>query len=181
MKKLVAALAILVVIICTGDGFLFYQIQDTQNLNNRLKSENVETQNQIGELQISNSELENQLAELQNQSSEQETKGKKYLNLIKMSEFTIEPTESDSNVYHTSGIVKIENFGINDVEGLTLIIYSPSVKRLVTHRLDVLYYGETREIPVEVSYKNSASTVKAILKLGYKIIGERIGYDPSEI
>jgi hypothetical protein len=159
MKKLVAALAILVVIICTGDGFLFYQIQDTQNLNNRLKSENVETQNQIGELQISNSELENQLAELQNQSSEQETKGKKYLNLIKMSEFTIEPTESDSNVYHTSGIVKIENFGINDIEGLVLIV-GPE-----TYNLDILHYEEKKVVKVTLF-----GDPQATLKLGEIIL-----------
>ena len=156
MNKLVVVLSITIVILGIVSGFLFYQLNAIQSLNN---------------------ELRNQNAEIQNQISEQETQLSKYTNLVKITEFTIEP---GFNPYigltlHNSANVTIENLGVNDVEGLTLTIEhsSPSVGK--PYSLEVLRSGEKREITGDLfSVVGTTGWVTVTLKLGDIIVDEYI-------
>jgi hypothetical protein len=128
MSKLIGILVIAVIALAVTSGFLFYQLNSIQDLNNELKSRNAV-------LEDKNSELENRINQVSNK--------------VCITEFSIlgfTPVE-DFIVWRSNIYVKIQNLGINELEGLTLRIVgfgdSSLAERLI---IDTLQVGETREI-----------------------------------
>ncbi len=146
MNKLMSISVIVVVLLSLVCGILFYQLVVFQNLNNELIDENTE-------LKDRNSNLEHQIEHVTNR--------------VNITAFTISgfrPVE-EWVVWESDVTVKIENFGINDVEGLTLRIVGFGDERLARSlQLDALHVGEEREIDTFVqwgygSYGTSVATL----------------------
>ena len=164
MNKLVAVLAIVIILLSSVCGILCYQIGDLQSQNNEL-------QNQIGQLENQTNELESQLAELelenielQNQTGELEAKLGALENatvMVKITGFEITGAmkSPDGQGYYSSAEVSLQNFGINDVEGLVLWVNYTAPIEIGPDNVD--YYmkrvqlgfvqaGETRNVTVGV-------------------------------
>ena len=148
MKKVIGVLAIAIVVTGVVSGFLVYQ---------------------LSVMQSQNSELKNQISELENQIN-------KVTNLVTISEFSIsgfKPVEGfvifESNVY-----VKICNLGINDIEGVALVIVGFGDESLAeTLQIETLYIGEELEINNHAYWTHgSAGTSIASLKLDDIILNE---------
>ena len=152
MKKLVAILAIIIVLLSVTSGFLFYQISDIQS--------------QISDLQNQNSVLEGQIGELEAQ----------YTNLVRITEFTVTGMGFIGGVAVLSyANVTIQNFGINDVNGLTLSIIHPSEENMSRSMVQVglIKAGEARNIITYVTWGLGASrTFVATLMLDDIILHE---------
>ena len=155
-----------------------------QNLNSELRSQNSEIQNQLDELQIHNSELENQINDLQNQNSElqnliseQEAQLSKFTNRVNITGFSTSGfSPVGALLIQSKANVTIQNLGVNDVEGLTLIINCSAAENLAqTYSLDVLLSGEKREISGSVYWTLGQSVkVTVTLKLGDIVLDEYV-------
>ena len=156
MNRLVAFLSVTIVVLGIISGFLFYQINVIQS--------------QFGELQSQNGELENRI-------TEQETQLDKYTNLVKITNVII---ESGFNPYIALTLINranvtIENFGVNDVEGLTLTIEHSSPSEGEPYSLEILRSGEKREINCNLfSVVGTTGWVIVSLKLDEVIIDEYV-------
>ena len=128
MDRLVHVLVIAVIVAGVIAGFLFYQLNTLQSLNAELRSRNAELENR-------NSELENQLAQVTNK-----------VNITEFSISGLRPYE-EFVIWESTVHVEIRNFGINDVENLTLRIAGFGDERLAESlQVDTLHVGEEKEI-----------------------------------
>ena len=187
MKRLVAALAIIIVVLGVVSGFLFYQNSELQNLNS-------EIQNELDEAQVSKSELENQVINLQNQSSELEAQILELENRVNelenpvydvdITSFSVEETW-----YNPVGVtlifdayITIKNNGNNDVAGLVIFVKRiGDVNNLLGDGytlISPLTAGEEREIHVDiftsisVAWSHKPIFHVATLRLGTIIVDE---------
>jgi len=157
MKKLVGVLVTIIFLLSIVSGFLVYQLNSIQNLNNELRNQNSDLQNK-------NSELEYHLNKVTNQAS---------ITRFSISGFT--PSVGfviyESNVY-----VKIRNIGINDLEGLTLVIVSFGDEMLAeTLQIDTIRAGEEQKINTHAYWVyGSDGTSVTKLKLDEVILDEYI-------
>jgi type II secretory pathway pseudopilin PulG len=164
VNKLVAVLAIVIILLSSVCGILYYQIDD-------LQSQNSERQNQIGQLENQTDELESQLAELelenlelQNQTGELEAALNALENatvMVKITGFEIAGAtlSPDGQGYYSSAEVTLQNFGITDVEGLVLWVnYTAPIEigpdnidyYMKRVQLGLVHAGETRNATVDV-------------------------------
>jgi hypothetical protein len=187
MKRLVAALAIIIVGLGVVSGFLFYQ-------NNEMQNRNSEIQNKLDEAQVSKSELENQVITLQNQSSELEAQILELENRVNelenpvydvdITSFSVEETW-----YNPVGVtlifdanVTIKNNGNNDVAGLVIFVKRiGDVNNLLGDGytlISPLKAGEERKIHVDiftsigVAWSHKPFFHLATLRLGTIIVDE---------
>ena len=194
MKRLVAALAIIIVVLGVVSGFLFYQNSELQNLNSELRNQNSEIQNELDEAQVSKSELENQVINLQNQSSELEAQILELENRVNelenpvydvdITSFSVEETW-----YNPVGVtlifdayITIKNNGNNDVAGLVIFVKRiGDVNNLLGDGytlISPLTAGEEREIHVDiftsisVAWSHKPIFHVATLRLGTIIVDE---------
>jgi len=164
MKKLVFVLATIIFLLIVVSGFLGYQLNSIQNLNSELRNQNSDLFNQNSELLNINSELEDHLNKVTNQAS-----------ITRFSIVGFTPSMGfviyESNVY-----VKIRNFGINDIEGLTLVIVCFGDEKLAeTVQIDTFRAGEEQEIYTHAYWiYGSDGTSVATPKLDHMILDEYI-------
>jgi hypothetical protein len=146
MRKLVVALVTAVVLLGFVSGLLLFQLNAFQSLNNELAGENAE-------LKIRNGDLEDQIEQFTNR-----------VNITAFAISGFRPVE-EWIVWESDVTVKIENFGINDVEGLKLEIVGFGDERLAEIlQLGALHVGEEREIHTNAqwgygSYGTSVATL----------------------
>jgi len=167
---------------------LFF-INQNSNLQNQLgeyQGQITKLQNQNSELEDRNSELENQMIQLQNQVSElqnlngeQEAQLSKVTNIIKITRFTVSgPLNPIGGLLMASTAnLTIHNFGINDVDGLTLSIKYNDVEALLEPlQLDTLRVGEELKISRGVYWGLSDTMYPFVarLMLGDVILDEYI-------
>lgn len=119
------------------------QISELQNQNSELRDDTSELRSQITELQNQNSNLQDEVNELK-------TKLSNYTDWVEITNVTIEPGNPICGLTYISYVnVTVENFGLNNVEGLKLSIQHTSLKDLPVPEiftLDVLRPGEKRKI-----------------------------------
>lgn len=164
MKSLVGILVLIAILLSVIGGFLFYQLNVMNSANTELISRNAEVQTQLEPLLSKNDELEDRVTELQNQSDELEIRLEKYLNWVEITDFkAVSHYINIPMPQPVSFNVTVKNFGINDVENLTLIVESQFGN--VTNSLDVLHVGEKRVITVVL-----LTSGKVILKLDDEVI-----------
>ena len=162
MGKLVGVLIIIILILSFGSGFLVYQLNNVQNMNSELRNQNNELLNENSELQTRISELEDLL--------------NKVTNRVNITEFSISGMKPHEGfvVWESDVHVKIHNLGINDIEGLTLIIVGFGDESLAeTLQIDPLHVGEEKEIYTHAYWVyGSYGTSVATLKLGDTTLDE---------
>jgi hypothetical protein len=180
MKKLVGALAITIVVLGVVSGFLFYQNSEMQNLNSELRTQNLEIQNQLDGQQTDNIELQSQILELEKRVSELENP----VYTVEITAFSVASTW-----YNPGGMafgyktnITIQNYGKNDVRGLTLLLKRFGAGFGVGSTyvlLDTLHAGEERvietSIPVDfalIEYKPVKYV--ATLNMGPHVLDESI-------
>jgi hypothetical protein len=141
LNKLVAVLAIIIISLSFVCGILYYQIGETQTQNNDLQKQLSQLENQV-------SELESQLSALSNA-------------MVKITGFEITGAMAspDWKAYASSAKVTLQNFGINDVEGLILWVnYTAPIEirpdnidyYMKRVQLGLVYAGETKNATVGV-------------------------------
>jgi uncharacterized protein YxeA len=154
MNKLVSVLAIAVIILGIISGFLFYQLNAIQSQNNELRSQNTELNR--------NSELENQISQVSNK--------------VNITEFSISGLRAYEEfvIWESDVYVKIQNLGINDLEGLTLEIVGFGDERLAESlQVDTLHFGEEKEIYTHAYWAyGSEGTSVATLMLDDVVLDE---------
>ena len=163
MKKLVAVLSIVIILLSTVCGVLFYQIGVMQSQNSNL-------QNQIGQLENQISELETQNLELQNQAGELESQLSALSNatvMVKITGFEITGAmmSPDGTAYYSSAKVTLQNFGINDVEGLILWVNYTAPIEIRPDNID--YYMKRVQLGLVHAGKTKNATVGVIWEAGY--------------
>ena len=155
MRRLVHVLVIAVIIASVIAGFLFYQLATLQRLNDELRSQNSEFENKNGE-------LENQIAQFSNK--------------VNITDFSISGLKPDEKfiIWESTVHVKICNFGINDVENLTLRIVGFGDERLAESlQVGTLHVGEEKEIQANAYWGyGSHGTSIATLMLGDVVLDE---------
>jgi type II secretory pathway pseudopilin PulG len=117
MNKLVAVLAIIIILLSGMCGILYYQIGDMQSQNSELQNQIGQLENQVSELELKNLELQNQTSELEAQLSNVSSASQ----LVRI--IGIEITGSGMvawPAYVATLNVTIQNFETSDVEGLRL-------------------------------------------------------------
>jgi hypothetical protein len=159
MKRLVAALAIIIVALGAVSGFLFYQ--------------NIEMQNQ-------NSLLEGQISELQNRILEQEEQIGNLSDLVRITGLLKYGWDNPGGLLMISTVnVTIENFGVNTVSGLSLLIEDVSDFQIgnwsdnETIQIEPVKPREIRTISTKIEWSlGSNGNTTATLMLDNKIIDE---------
>ena len=146
MNKLVAVLGIIIILMSIVCGILYYQIGDIQGQNSEL-------QNQIGQLEKQVSELELENLELQNQTSELEA----YINKVsdasqvRITRITYTPTRFIKVIIISNVTVTVENFGTNNVSGLSLWVKDMFLGQYFGNvTLGALKGGEAQNVTVSV-------------------------------
>ena len=155
MNKLTGVLVIAVIGLGVISGFLLYQLNTIQDMNNELERQNVE-------LADKNRELENRINQVSNK-----------VNLTSFSIWGFKPVE-EFVVWRSNVLVRIQNLGINELDGLTLrIVGFGDVNLAESLDIDKLQVGEIKEIST-VSYwtYGSDGTSVATLLLGDLILDE---------
>ena len=179
MRRLVGVLAIAIVVMGIVSGFLFYQLSVMQSLNSDLRSQNAEIQNQTNQIENQITDLQNQNSELQNLITELEDQLSKVTNLVKITRFTTSGFSPIGGMLIESiANVTVQNFGINDVNGLTLSIKYYDVETLLEPlQLDNLSAGEERIINTHIRWiltDNTGEPFTATLWLGNQVLDEYI-------
>ena len=146
MKKLVVTLVTAVILLSFVSSILLFQLNSFQSLNNDLASENAE-------LMDRNSDLEGQIEQVTNR--------------VNITAFAVSGLRAVEEwvVWESDVTVKIENLGINDVEGLTLEIVGFGDERLAKIlQLGALHVGEEKEIltTVQWGYGSCGTSVVAL-------------------
>jgi hypothetical protein len=155
MSRLVRVLVVAVIVASIITGFLFYQLNTLQRLNDELRNQNAALENKNGE-------LENKIAQ--------------FTNKVNITYFSISGLRPDEKfiIWESTVHVKLCNFGINDVENLTLKIVGFGDKRL-TESLQVgtLHIGEEKEIQANAywAYGSEGTSVATVL-LGDTVLDE---------
>ena len=146
MNKINAVLGIVIILLSTVCGILYYQLGDMPKQNSDLQNQIGEYQNQISQLekqidtlekQIDNLDyelnyfeykigrLEAQNLELQNQKTLLERELEiKSANWVKITEFIVNETSTNPPAgvgLYSKFVVTVENFGTNTVEGLKVV------------------------------------------------------------
>lgn len=178
MKKLFSVFTIIISLLSVTCVVLSYQ---NSSLNNQMvvledqinecQNQTLQCENQISELESQIDELENQNLELQSQFDQltQLTTIKNTSIVVRVTDFTIpgfSPTvgtwvESDANI-------TIQNFGTNDLEGLTLTIDNPddypsgSVPQSL--KIESLNAGEERTVTKNV-YWELGEGIKFVIRI----------------
>jgi len=172
MNRLVAVLAITIVILGVATGFLFYQNSELQNQLDE-QSHYSELENEILELESQIDELENRIEELENPVYD-----------IEITSFSVEERWQNpggmSLIFRTN--VTIQNNGNNEVRGLVLFLKRVGdVNHLLGSNyvlLDTLHAGEELEINTwiqsnfDLAWAHKPIFHVATLKLGPEVIDE---------
>jgi hypothetical protein len=155
MNKTIGVLVIVVIGLGIVNGFLLYQLNTIQELNNDLER-------QHAELEDKNTELENRISQVTNK-----------VNIISFSIWGFKPVE-EFVVWRSNVIVRIQNLGINELEGLTLKIVGFGDDSLAESLdIDELQVGETKEISTYSYWAyGSAGTSVATIFLGDLVLDE---------
>jgi len=196
LKRWVAVLSISIAVLCLLCGCLFYQNNNFRNQISVLEGQVTEYQNQTGQLETQISELESQIDECQNQTSEMknqideleqqnlelqnqtlelESLIDKFTNRVKITKFSSAGFNPMVGLLISSSAnVTIQNFGINDVENLTLIVTTKGTEDFsITNRVNLICVGETQIISTHYYwYLGSTDGPKVTLMLGETILDE---------
>ena len=168
--ELVAVFVIIIISLSVVCGILFYQNNDFRNQISVLEGQLDECQNQTSEMKNQIDELEQQNLELQNQNLELESLIDKFTNRVNITKFSSSGMNPIVGVtFHSLANVTIQNFGINDVEDLTLIISPEDINGKIN--IDVIRPGETQIVSTDY-YWNLGSNITVTLKLGETILDE---------
>lgn len=126
MKKPAAVLAITIVMLSVACGFLLYQFSELQNLNDGFEEQIREYQNQTGQLTNQIDELEKQTSELEKQLDdfEDEIYQRRVSDAkqVKITKFSVYGWNHVSIEVMSFCNVTVQNFGTNDIDGLTIRI-----------------------------------------------------------
>ena len=163
MKKLVAVLGIVIVLLSSVCGILCYQLGY-----------------QISDMQSQNSALQNQLSQLENQTSEL---GKQ---LDDLEDENIQRRASDASQVKITGMsmhytqmpgspidVTVKNFGASDVDGLNLILTTNAGdNHSITVPIGFIYGGEEKTVNKGMyhTFYQESDTIFAALMLGENIL-----------
>ena len=141
MKKLVIITIVAIIGLVAINVLLYNRINDLQKQNNELYNINLELEEQI----------------------------EKATNQVSITDFWIwgfKPYK-ELVIYESNVIIKIKNFGINDIENLTLVIMAFGDEQLIERlQLDIIKSGEEKEISTHAYWLYGAhgtSTVTAML------------------
>lgn len=136
-------------------GLLFYQLNVVQTENNEFKITN-------DNLLKRNSELEDFV--------------KNFSYKILITDFRISGLKSvDGWIFESNVYVRLQNFGINNVTGLTLTLVGFGDENLATSmQLDTIYIGEEKEVLTKVQWVyGSQGTSSATLKLNDLVLSQK--------
>ncbi len=142
-------------------------------------NQNISLQNQLGDYQGQITELQNQNSELNNQISELENQLSQVTNLVKITRFTKTGFSPICGMLIVSTAnVTVHNFGINDVNGLTLSIKFYDVETLSEPlQIGNLSAGEERTISHSILWiltNDPDEPFVATLWLGDQLLDEYI-------
>jgi len=189
MKKLSAVLIIIIVVLSFVSGYFLYQISDLERKKSDLQNRNSEFENQIFDLESQIDECQNQTSEMKNQIDELEQQNLELQNQTLELESLIDRFTNRVNItkfssggfnpmvgllISSSANVTIQNFGINDVENLTLLISSGVAEGLNPRiNFDLIRAGETKIVSTHYYwYLGSTDGPTVTLKLGETILDE---------
>jgi cell division protein FtsL len=187
MKRLVAVLAVTIVILGVVSGFLFYQNSEMQNQNSLLEAQISEYERNIGHLEaqileVENQSLEfqNQISELQNKILEQEEQIGNLSDLVRIKGLLKYGWDNPGGLLMISTVnVTIENFGVNTVSGLSVLIEDVSDFQIgnwsdnETIQIEPVKPREIRTISTKIEWSlGSNGNTTATLMLDNKIIDE---------
>ena len=161
MNKMVAVSGIIIILLSTVCGVLFYQIGDMQSQNSELQNEMEQLENQVSELELENLELQNQIDEL-----EAYIKKISSAILVQITEFTVIDQEYVGFVFYEGNVtVTVQNFGTSDVDGLTLWIKDTTVEGGLneTIQLGTLKVGEPQTIKVKLRWDLQRDLVATVM------------------
>ena len=147
MEKLFAGLTIIIITLSFSCGLLLYITNDMQNQNNESKEQISEYQNQINQLEKQIEELENQIEDLEEQVCQKKLSDARQ---VKITKIEVGNQISSSPLWGTvvEVHVTVHNFGINNIDGLTL--KTSATSESVYDKAQVgLYAGETKTFTVE--------------------------------
>jgi hypothetical protein len=157
MSKIFSLLILTIILLSIVSGFSIYQFSFLQSTKNELIDENIELQNRV-------TQLEDQIEKMTDQAS-----------IIRFSISGFKPSVGlviyESNVY-----VRIQNLGVNILNGLKLIIIGFGDEKLAeTIQVNSINPGEVQEIYAHTYWVyGSEGTSVATLKLGDTILDEYI-------
>ena len=117
MKKIIPLLIVPIVVLSIVSGLLFNQLLVVQTENSELRTEVSDVNARLEGKQTVGLQLESQLNELENQL-------RNVTNLVRITDFRFEGfafPPVTATTYCSDYIVTVENFGINDVENLTVV------------------------------------------------------------
>ncbi|MBN2259713.1 MAG: hypothetical protein JW702_04175 [Clostridiales bacterium] len=155
MNKMIVVLIFCTVIMSGISGLLFYQLNVVQTENNEFKITN-------DNLLKRNSELEDFV--------------KNFSYKILITDFRISGLKSvDGWIFESNVYVRLQNFGINNVTGLTLTLVGFGDENLATSmQLDTIYIGEEKEVLTKVQWVyGSQGTSSATLKLNDLVLSQK--------
>ena len=179
MNKLVAVLIIVIILLGSVCGVLFYQISNMQNQISNLENQTSVLEGQIGEYQNQTGQLENQINELEAQNLELENTLEKVSNasLVQITAFTVTGFRPMVNVViESDAFVTVQNFGNTTVEGLTVTFESASYMINFSVGVGRLEAGEAKNVSKDILWAlNDGPSFHfvATLKLGDVILDER--------
>ncbi|GEM_PF-4414440 len=168
--ELVAVFVSIIISLSVVCGNLFYQNDSFRNQISVLECQLDECQNQTSEMENRIDELEQQNLELQNQNFELESLIDKFTNRVNITKFSSSGFNPVVGVtIYSLANVTIQNFGINDVEDLTLIIPPADLNGKIN--IDLIRAGETHSVSTYYYWALGCKTT-VILKLGETILDE---------
>ena len=139
MNKLAAVSSIIIILLSAVCGVLVYQIGDVQTQISDLENQNIVLEGQVSEYQNQTSQLENQITELETQLDDLEAQNLELQNHTGELESQLSALENATLVqitdikkidaWNPTGVaifvelnVTVQNFGVNDVERLLLVV-----------------------------------------------------------
>lgn len=163
MNKLIVALATAVVLLSFVSGLLLYQLDVLQNLNNDLVSQNTEFTDR-------NSDLENQIEQVTNR-----------VNITDFAILGLRPVK-EWVVWESNVTVKIENLGINNVQGLILKIIGFGDESLAESlQIEIIHVGEEKEIHTSVCWRYGSSGTSVVTLLLNDLVLDEYNLEFSEV
>ena len=143
MNRLIAVLGIVIILLGAVCGVVYYQISDMQRQNNDLQNHIGQLENQVSELELQNRELQNQTRELENKLDKVSN-----ASLVRITELTVRHWTSSGFELHNFSLT-VQNFGINDAEGLNLSVVDASFNYSIDNvQLELLKAGEAKVVEI---------------------------------
>ena len=120
MEKLFAGLFIIIIALSFLCGGLLLHINDLQNQNSVFEDQTSEYQNQIGQLENQTSELEDQIYDLEEQIYQKKLSDARQVKITKVE--VGDQIAASILGYIFEVHVTVQNYGTNDVDGLTVSV-----------------------------------------------------------